>query len=194
MLKKCRLNYNNAGVHDIMHLETSSDLVKREDGTNLEAAVAVLEMAVSVLNGSAEGSVSKAVSDAVMSIVADSPEAFDTLKEFYDWTQTHATEASAMGVQIQANKTAIESLQTTASKIKEIVFTASNFTNDVYSIPATTHGMPSGAFLFQLYMNVNGVYCTGNWATTGTEVKYNADRSISITHTGGFAGKIVLIG
>ena len=32
MLKKCRLNYNNAGVHDIMHLETSSDLVKREDG------------------------------------------------------------------------------------------------------------------------------------------------------------------
>lgn len=198
---KRRLNYNNAGTEEILHFETSSDLVKRGDGTDLEQAMTTAEAAITsaqaaltTLNGTGEGSVSKAVTDAVSSVVADSPEAFSTLKAFYDWTQTHETDALALGNRVTANANAINSLQAGSVKRKEITFTAANFSGGVYTIPAATHGLTSGAFVYQLFMNVNGVYTSGNWGTTEASVAYNADGSISITCSSGFAGKIVLIG
>ena len=73
----------------------------------LEAKIKTNTDAIAVLNGAGEGSVSKQVADAVAGIVADAPEAYDTLKEISDWISSHASDASAMNSQINANKEAI---------------------------------------------------------------------------------------
>lgn len=84
------------------------------DDTALKARVSANETAITTLNGDATvaGSVKKQVADAVAQIVADAPEAYDTLKEISDWISSHASDASAMNTQINANKTDIATLQT----------------------------------------------------------------------------------
>ena len=54
------------------------------DDTEVKASIKANSDAITVLNGSGEGSVSKQVADAVAAIVADAPEAYDTLKEISD--------------------------------------------------------------------------------------------------------------
>ena len=80
------------------------------DDTALKGRVTATETAINTLNGTGAGSVKKQVADAVAGIVADAPEAYDTLKEISDWISTHASDASAMNSQINTNKTAIETL------------------------------------------------------------------------------------
>ena len=84
------------------------------DDTALKARVKANEDAIGVLNGGAtdEGSVAKQVADAVAKIVADAPEAYDTLKEISDWIASHASDASAMNTQITTNKNDIAALKT----------------------------------------------------------------------------------
>ena len=83
------------------------------DDTALKGRVTATETAINTLNGTGAGSVKKQVADAVAGIVADAPEAYDTLKEISDWISTHASDASAMNSQINTNKTAIETLNGT---------------------------------------------------------------------------------
>ena len=83
------------------------------DDTALKGRVAVTETAIDTLNGNGDGSVKKQVADAVAGIVADAPEAYDTLKEISDWISTHASDASAMNSQITTNKNAIATLNGT---------------------------------------------------------------------------------
>lgn len=83
------------------------------DDTALKGRVAANETAIDTLNGNGDGSVKKQVADAVAGIVADAPEAYDTLKEISDWISTHASDASAMNSQINTNKNAIETLNGT---------------------------------------------------------------------------------
>jgi len=64
------------------------------------------------LNGTGDGSVKKAVSDAVAKIVAEAPEAYDTLKEISDWITNHTSDAATMNSQINTNKTDIANLKT----------------------------------------------------------------------------------
>lgn len=85
------------------------------DDTALKDRVAVTETAIDTLNGNGDGSVKKQVADAVAGIVADAPEAYDTLKEISDWISTHASDASAMNSQINTNKTAIATLNGTGA-------------------------------------------------------------------------------
>ena len=66
-----------------------------------------------------EGSVDKKVADAVAKIVADAPEAYDTLKEISDWIASHSTDATAMNSQINANKTDIETLKSLVTQLPE---------------------------------------------------------------------------
>lgn len=80
------------------------------DDTALKGRVTATETAINTLNGTGAGSVKKQVADAVAGIVADAPEAYDTLKEISDWISTHASDASAMNSQINTNKTAIATL------------------------------------------------------------------------------------
>ena len=89
------------------------------DDTEVKASIKANSDAITVLNGSGEGSVSKQVADAVASIVADAPEAYDTLKEITDWISSHADDAAAMNSQISTNKTDIASLKALVGTIPE---------------------------------------------------------------------------
>ena len=80
--------------------------------TQIKADVAANKAAINTLNGTGDGSVKKAVSDAVASIVADAPEAYDTLKEISDWISSHTSDAAGMNSQIKTNKENIAALKT----------------------------------------------------------------------------------
>ena len=80
--------------------------------TQIKADVAANKAAINTLNGTGDGSVKKAVSDAVASIVANAPEAYDTLKEISDWISSHTSDAAGMNSQIKTNKESIAALKT----------------------------------------------------------------------------------
>nr|DAT68432.1 MAG TPA: hypothetical protein [Caudoviricetes sp.] len=80
------------------------------DDTEVKKSIKANTDAIGILNGTGDGSVDKKVADAVASIVADAPAAYDTLKEISDWISTHTEDASAMNSSIQANKTDIANL------------------------------------------------------------------------------------
>ena len=89
------------------------------DDTALAGRVSANDTAIATLNGTGEGSVSKQVADAVAQIVADAPEAYDTLKEISDWISSHASDASAMNSQINTNKTDIANLTALVGTLPE---------------------------------------------------------------------------
>lgn len=91
------------------------------DLTALTTRVSTAEGAITTLNGdgTVEGSVKQQVAAAVAQIVSDAPEAYDTLKEIADWISTHASDASSMNTQINANKNAIASLTTLIGTLPE---------------------------------------------------------------------------
>lgn len=89
------------------------------DDTALKGRISANETAIATLNGTGEGSVSKQVADAVAQIVADAPEAYDTLKEISDWISSHASDASAMNSQINTNKTDIANLTALVGTLPE---------------------------------------------------------------------------
>ncbi len=89
------------------------------DDTELKGRVTSNETAIATLIGSGEGSVDKKVADAVAKIVADAPEAYNTLKEISDWITSHSTDAIEMNSQINANKTDIETLKSLVTQLPE---------------------------------------------------------------------------
>lgn len=78
----------------------------------LKADVAKNTAAINTLNGTGDGSVKKAVADAVTSIIAGAPESRDTFKELSDWIDSHASDAATMNSQIKTNKEDITKLKT----------------------------------------------------------------------------------
>jgi len=114
-------------------LQLYDSLIKAKIATDIEAGkyddsalktkVTANENAIAVLNGEGEGSVKKQVNDAVAKIVADAPEAYDTLKEISDWISSHAESASAMNSQINTNKTDIATLQTKIKSLESVTYT-----------------------------------------------------------------------
>lgn len=108
---KRRLNYANPdGTTQTLHLETSADMVRRASGQDVETALGTAETNIRTMSETLAGipaeidsktsHLPKLIDDkcaeVISTIVADSPEAFDTLKEFYDWTKVHETEATDM--------------------------------------------------------------------------------------------------
>lgn len=91
------------------------------DDTALKNRVAANETAIATLNGGAteDGSVAKQVADAVATIVAEAPEAYDTLKEISDWISSHSDSAATMNSKITANETAINNLKTLVGELPE---------------------------------------------------------------------------
>lgn len=89
------------------------------DDTALKGRISANETAIATLNGTGDGSVSKQVADAVASIVADAPEAYNTLKEISDWISSHASDASAMNSQINTNKADIANLTALVGSLPE---------------------------------------------------------------------------
>lgn len=86
--------------------------------TGLEARVAANENAIATLNGNGEGSVTKTVNDRIATVIADAPEAFDTLKEIADWIGENSDDALTMQTNISDNAAAIAALQTRAATIE----------------------------------------------------------------------------
>lgn len=82
------------------------------DDKQIKADIAANKGAIDTLNGTGDGSVKKAVSDAVAKIVAEAPESYDTLKEISDWITNHTSDAATMNSQINTNKTDIANLKT----------------------------------------------------------------------------------
>lgn len=89
------------------------------DDTQIKADVAANKAAITTLNGTGDGSVKKAVADAVASIVNGAPEAYDTLKEISDWISSHASDAAGMNSQIKTNKEDIAALKTLIGTLPE---------------------------------------------------------------------------
>lgn len=101
------------GDKTVVQMIADAQAAATYDDTALKGRVAATETAIDTLNGNGDGSVKKQVADAVAGIVADAPEAYDTLKEISDWISTHASDASAMNSQITTNKNAIATLNGT---------------------------------------------------------------------------------
>lgn len=105
-------HYNETTKEDSsIHLQTSSDIVLRPDGSSVEDALNSVTSNVDKLTSdSGEGSIKQAVADGISSIVAGAPESLDTLKEMSDWIQTHENDASAMNSRITKNTNDIATL------------------------------------------------------------------------------------
>ena len=101
-----------------------------ENGIVVDSGIAVSKIAtksevkvntdaIAILNGTGEGSVNKKVADAVAAILADAPEAYDTLKEISDWISSHSSDAASMNSQINTNKSDITTLKTLIGQLPE---------------------------------------------------------------------------
>ena len=102
--------------------------------------------AIATLNGTGTGSVRKQVADAVAQIVADAPEAYDTLKEISDWISSHAGDASEMNSAIQQNTTDIGALETAVAGKVDKVSGKQLSTNDYTTIEKNKlSGIEAGA-------------------------------------------------
>ncbi|MCM1230141.1 MAG: hypothetical protein NC489_08410 [Ruminococcus flavefaciens] len=109
---KRRLNYMGTdGVQQTLHFETSSELVLRPDGTNMEDSVTKI---YSDLDQMKTELIQKITAD-IADIVNGSPEAFNTLKEFYDWIQEHETDALSMLSSINDLKDRVTALETSGA-------------------------------------------------------------------------------
>lgn len=94
-------------------LSTAIESLKTTIGdgkSGLVKQVADNKAAIDTLNGgkTVEGSVAYQIAQ----IVADAPEAYDTLKEIATWITTHADDAATMNADIATNKKAIADLNT----------------------------------------------------------------------------------
>ena len=88
-----------AAQSDIDALET---VVGADDTAGLRKRIKDNETAITALNGNGEGSVSKAVSDAVSTLIDGAPDTFDTFKEISAWITEHGEDATAMTTAIRA--------------------------------------------------------------------------------------------
>lgn len=89
------------------------------DLVSLGETVAANTAALEVLNGEGEGSVKKAVSDAVAALVDNAPETLDTLKELADWIASDETASAELVNRVSDNEAAIADLQQANEDLKE---------------------------------------------------------------------------
>lgn len=87
--------------------------------TAMDGRMDAAEAAINTLNGdsSTAGSVAKAVSDAVASIIDGAPQTMDTLKEVSDWIENDQTGAAAMIADIASLQSGKKDKQTAVTNI-----------------------------------------------------------------------------
>ena len=109
----------DAKAKDVVNYIKEAVTAGKYDDSALKASVAANTAAIGTLNGTGDGSVKKAVADAVAQIVNGAPEAYDTLKEISDWISSHASDAAGMNSQIKTNKEDITKLKTLIGTLPE---------------------------------------------------------------------------
>ena len=99
----------------LKNLLDNMDSAYKAADTALDGRLIAAEGALDTLNSGAEteGSVLNTVNTRIADVVAEAPEAFDTLKEIADWIGTHNTSALEMQQDIADNATAIAALEDT---------------------------------------------------------------------------------
>lgn len=105
----------------VVQLIEDAKIAATYDDTAIKASVKSNTDAIAVLNGNAtkEGSVDKKVADAVAKIVAEAPEAYDTLQEIAAWISKHPENSTAMNAQINTNKQDIADLKALVGQLPE---------------------------------------------------------------------------
>ena len=86
-----------------------------------QSAVTSLQGEITTLKGSGEGSVKKAIDDAINQFATNvsDDDVVNSFKELVDWVAQHGSEASEMSAGIQENKTAIQTLKTYVGTLPE---------------------------------------------------------------------------
>lgn len=92
--------------------------------TDLDAAevkIAAIQSTLTTLQGSGEGSIDKAIDDAINEFATkvSDDDVVNSFKELVDWVAQHGSEASEMSAGIQENKTAIQTLKTYVGTLPE---------------------------------------------------------------------------
>lgn len=103
--------------------------------------------------------------------------------------------SSTVDADLTSLENSVNTLKNTPSgaSVVEITFLASAFSSGVLTIPASQHKCTDGRFAYNLFYLDNGVYRSGNWATTGCSVSWSSDQNILITASAGFDGKICIV-
>lgn len=114
-------------------LTTESTSRKEEDERlqteidSLDSRTTKAESVIKTLTGSGEGSIKKSIADKIAEVIADAPEAFDTLKEIADWVNSHEDTALTMQNAISENaetiETEIEDRKTDSENLNEKIET-----------------------------------------------------------------------
>lgn len=101
--------------------EISDDYLKGADKTELEGKITANTNALTTLNGEGEGSVKKAIDDAINKFATDitNDDVVNSYKELIDWAAEHGGEAAEMVEAIEANETAIGELETFIGSLPE---------------------------------------------------------------------------
>ena len=89
------------------------------DDTAIKALIKENTDAINTINGTGDGSISKAVADGIAAVIAGADTSFDPLKEISDWITEHADSAAAMNSQINTNKDDIAALQALIGQLPE---------------------------------------------------------------------------
>lgn len=90
----------------------------KESISTVEESAQSNKEAIEVLNGEGEGSVKKAVADAVASIVDNAPEIYDTLKELSDWIANNETGTAELVAKVSSNEKAIEEAKASVEDVR----------------------------------------------------------------------------
>lgn len=101
----------------------SEDLPSEYDDTALSDRVTTTENAITTLNGTGEGSVSKTVDDALNKFATELSDdgVVNTYKELVDYAATHSSDVAEMVSDIADNTTAIEELNTKVTDLETSV-------------------------------------------------------------------------
>ena len=86
-----------------------------------QSAVTTLQGEITTLKGRGEGSVKKAIDDAINQFATNvsDDDVVNSFKELVDWAAEHGSEAAEMSAGIQENKTAIQSIKTLIGTLPE---------------------------------------------------------------------------
>ena len=92
--------------------------------TDLDAAevkIASIQSTLTTLQGSGEGSIEKAIDDAINEFATNvsDDDVVNSFKELVDWAAEHGSEAAEMSAGIQENKTAIQGIKTLIGSLPE---------------------------------------------------------------------------
>lgn len=81
-----------------------------DSAATMNSKINANENAINTLNGEGEGSVKKTAADAVASYIDGASGSLETLEQMSAWLKEHPADAAAMKVQINANKEALNTL------------------------------------------------------------------------------------